>query len=151
MRELPLYDLPGTAARDLAITAARLAERLGEIGQVLAKRARRTAALGGEAGSQIGRQLEDDLRAAMDLPVITAITQLASRLAEDDDADTAIDAELLALGRQTALDLFDTAFPVIGGDTPSVKIAKERRELVRELYPLAPRPHVQAESGEAMA
>jgi CRISPR system Cascade subunit CasA len=140
-RELPLYDLPGTAARDLAIVAGRLAEQLGAIAQTLGKRARKAAALGTEGGGEIGSQLEGDLLAAMDAPVIEAVMQLAERYAEGDADDTAVDARLRDLARRTALALFDQAFPVIGGDTPSVKIARVRRELLWDLHRLAPRPH----------
>lgn len=150
-RELPLYDLPGRAARNLAIAAAQLGERIGEIAQALAKRARQAVALGSDRSGEIGRQLEDDLLAAMDAPVITAITQLADRMTEDDAEDITIDAELRGLARRTALDLFDTAFPVIGGDTPSIKIAKVRRDLVRDLYRLAPRRHAGGAAGETAA
>ena len=150
-RELPLYDLPGTAARNLAIAAAQLAERLGEIGQALAKRARQAAALGSDRGGEIGSQLEDDLLATMDAPVIAAITQLADQLAEGDVGDTAVDTELLDLARRMALTLFDATFPVIGGDTPSVKIAKARRELMRDLFRLAPRPHAGTDAEETAA
>ena len=65
-RELPLYDLPGTTARNLAIAAAQLAERLGEIAQALAKGARQAAALGSDRGGEIGSQLRNDLLATMD-------------------------------------------------------------------------------------
>ena len=72
-------------------------------------------------------------------------------MAEGEVDDTAVDAELLDLARRMALALFDAAFPVIGGDTPSVKIAKVRRELVRDLFRLAPRPHAGTEAEETAA
>jgi hypothetical protein len=142
MRELPLYNLPGTAARDLAIAAARLVEQLGAIARTLSKRARRAATLGSEVSGEIGSQLEDHLLAAMDAPVIEAVMRLAGQLAEGNADDTEADT------RRTALSLFDAAFPVIGGDTPSVKIAQVRRELVRDLFRLAPRPHAETDAKE---
>jgi CRISPR system Cascade subunit CasA len=148
-RELPLYDLPGTAARDLAIAAARLAEQLGAIAQALGERARKAAALGPEGGGEIGSQLDDDLLAAMDAPVIEAVMQLAEQYAQGEADDTAVDVRLRDLARRTALALFDAAFPVIGGDTPSVKIAKVRRELLWDLHRLAPRPRAGTEGEES--
>jgi hypothetical protein len=148
MRELPLYNLPGTAARDLAIAAARLVEQLGAIARTLSKRARRAATLGSEVSGEIGSQLEDHLLAAMDAPVIEAVMRLAGQLAEGNADDTEADTQLRDRARRTALSLFDAAFPVIGGDTPSVKIAQVRRELVRDLFRLAPRPHAETDAKE---
>ena len=152
MREVPLYDLPSTAARSLAIAAARLGERLDEIAKRLRDAARKAISdLHRKLGSEIAGQLKDDFLAAMDRPVIDAITGLAESFAAGEIGDTAIDAELLDRGRRTALAFFDAAFPVIGGDTPSVKIAKVRRELVRDLSRLAPRLHTRPESEETAA